>query len=48
MMKMDIKRYYMGTPLPRYDYMRMLLSRFLKKLYISTTLRHYILMAGYT
>jgi hypothetical protein len=25
MMMMDIKNYYMGTPLPRYEYMRMLL-----------------------
>jgi hypothetical protein len=28
MMMMDIKNYYVGTPLPRYEYMRMLLSRF--------------------
>jgi hypothetical protein len=28
MMIMDIKNYYMGTPLPRYEYMRMLLSIF--------------------
>jgi hypothetical protein len=28
MMIMDIKNYYLGTHLPRYDYMRMLLSRF--------------------
>jgi hypothetical protein len=28
MMMMDIKNYYMGTPLPRYEYMRMLLLRF--------------------
>jgi hypothetical protein len=27
-MMMDINKYYMGTPLPRYEYMRMLLSRF--------------------
>jgi hypothetical protein len=27
-MMMDIKHYYLGTPLPRYEYMRMLLSRF--------------------
>jgi hypothetical protein len=27
-MRMDIKNYYLGTPLPRYEYMRMLLSRF--------------------
>jgi hypothetical protein len=25
---MDIKNYYLGTPLPRYEYVRMLLSRF--------------------
>jgi hypothetical protein len=28
MMMMDIKKYYLGTPLPRYEYMIMLLSRF--------------------
>jgi hypothetical protein len=28
MMMMDIKNYYLGTPLHRYEYMRMLLSRF--------------------
>jgi hypothetical protein len=28
MMMMDIKNYYMGTPLPRFEYMKMLLSRF--------------------
>jgi hypothetical protein len=28
MMIMEIKNYYMGTPLPRYEYMRMLLSIF--------------------
>jgi hypothetical protein len=27
-MMMKIKNYYLGTPLPRYEYMRMLLSRF--------------------
>jgi hypothetical protein len=27
-MMMDIKNYYLGTPLPRYKYMRMLLSQF--------------------
>jgi hypothetical protein len=25
---MDIKKYYLGTHLPHYEYMRMLLSRF--------------------
>jgi hypothetical protein len=28
MMMMDINNYYLGTPLPRFEYMRMLLSRF--------------------
>jgi hypothetical protein len=28
MMMMDIKNYYSGTPLPRFEYMKMLLSRF--------------------
>jgi hypothetical protein len=28
MMMMDIKNYYLGTPLPRFEYMEMLLSRF--------------------
>jgi hypothetical protein len=28
MMMMDIKHYYLGTPLPRFEYMNMLLSRF--------------------
>jgi hypothetical protein len=28
MMMMDIKHYYLGTPLPRSEYMKMLLSRF--------------------
>jgi hypothetical protein len=28
MMMMDIKNYYLGTPLPRFEYTRMLLSRF--------------------
>jgi hypothetical protein len=28
MMMMDIKTYYLGTPLPRFEYMKMLLSRF--------------------
>jgi hypothetical protein len=28
MMMMDIKNYYLGTSLPRYEYMHMLLSRF--------------------
>jgi hypothetical protein len=28
MMMMDIKKHYLGTPLPRFEYMKMLLSRF--------------------
>jgi hypothetical protein len=28
MMMMDIKNYYLGTPLPRFEYMKMLWSRF--------------------
>jgi hypothetical protein len=28
MMMMDIKKYHLGTPLPRFEYMKMLLSRF--------------------
>jgi hypothetical protein len=28
MMMKDIKNYYLGTPLPRFEYMKMLLSRF--------------------
>jgi hypothetical protein len=28
MMMMDIKNYYIGTPLPRFEHMKMLLSRF--------------------
>jgi hypothetical protein len=28
MMMMNIKKYYLGTPLPRFEYMKMLLSRF--------------------
>jgi hypothetical protein len=32
MMMMDIKNYYLGTPLPRFEYMKMLLSRFPDKI----------------
>jgi hypothetical protein len=31
MMMMDITHYYIGTPLPRFEYMKMLLSRFPKE-----------------
>jgi hypothetical protein len=30
MMMMDIKNYYLGTPLPRFEYVKMLLSHFLE------------------
>jgi hypothetical protein len=32
MMMMDIKNYYIGTPLPRFEYMKMLLSRFAEEI----------------
>jgi hypothetical protein len=32
MMMMDIKNYYLGTPLPRFEYMNMLLSRFAEEI----------------
>jgi hypothetical protein len=32
MIMMDIKNYYLGTPLPWYEYMIMLLSRFLEEI----------------
>jgi hypothetical protein len=32
MMMMDIKNYYLGTPLSRFEYMKMLLSRFPKEI----------------
>jgi hypothetical protein len=32
MMMMDIKKYYLGTPLPRFEYMKMLISRFPEKI----------------
>jgi hypothetical protein len=32
MMIMDIKNYYLGTPLPRFEYMKMLLSQFLEEI----------------
>jgi hypothetical protein len=31
MMMMDIKNYYLGTTLPRFEYMKMPLSRFLRR-----------------
>jgi hypothetical protein len=37
MMMMDIKNYYLGTPLPRFEYIKMLLSRFHERLSRSTT-----------
>jgi hypothetical protein len=32
MMMMDIKNYYLGTPLPWFEYMKMLISRFPKEI----------------
>jgi hypothetical protein len=32
MMMRDIKNYYLGTPLPRFEYMKMLLSRFTEEI----------------
>jgi hypothetical protein len=32
MMMMDIKNYYLGTPLPRFEYLKMLLSRFTEEI----------------
>jgi hypothetical protein len=32
MMMMDIKNYYLGTPFPHFEYMKMLLSRFLEEI----------------
>jgi hypothetical protein len=32
MIMMDIKNYYLGNPLPRFEYMKMLLSRFLEEI----------------
>jgi hypothetical protein len=32
MMMMEIKNYYLGTPLPRFEYMKLLLSRFLEEI----------------
>jgi hypothetical protein len=37
MMMMDIKNYYIGTPLPWFEYMKMLLSRFPEKIIQNTT-----------
>jgi hypothetical protein len=32
MMMIYTKKYYLGTPLPRFEYMKMLLSRFLEEI----------------
>jgi hypothetical protein len=37
MMMMGIKNYYLGTPLPRFEYMKMLLSHFPEEKSKSTT-----------
>jgi hypothetical protein len=38
MMMMDIKNYYLGTPLPRFEYMKMMLSRFPKEIILKYNL----------
>jgi hypothetical protein len=38
MMMMDITNYYLGAPLPRYEYMLMLLSRFPEEVMIKYNL----------
>jgi hypothetical protein len=38
MMMVDIKNYYLGTPLPQFEYMKMLLSRFSEELVIKYNL----------
>jgi hypothetical protein len=40
MMMMDIKNYYIGTPLPRFEYMNMLLSRFPEEIIQKSTSTH--------
>jgi hypothetical protein len=39
MMMMDMHNFYLGKPLPRYEYMRMLLSRFTKEIINKYNLR---------
>jgi hypothetical protein len=39
MMKINIENYYMGTPLPRYEYMRMLLPIFPEEIITKYNLR---------
>jgi hypothetical protein len=39
MMMVDIKNYNLGTPFPRYEYMRMLLSRFPEEIITKYNLR---------
>jgi hypothetical protein len=38
MTMMDIKNYYLSTPLPRFEYMEMLLSRFPEEIVDTVTL----------
>jgi hypothetical protein len=40
MMMMDSKNYYLGNPLPRFEYMKMTLSRFPEDIIQSTTSTH--------
>jgi hypothetical protein len=47
MMMMDIKNYYLGTPLPRFEYMKMLLSRFPKEIIANQLLQTRLATFGY-
>jgi hypothetical protein len=48
MMMMDIKNYYLGTALPRFEYMKILLSCFPRKLSRSTTSMLWPSTVGFT
>jgi hypothetical protein len=48
MMMMDIKHYNLGTPLPRFKYIKMLLSRFPEELLENYNLGPSLLTVGFT
>jgi hypothetical protein len=48
MMMMDIKNYYLGTPLPRFEYMKMMLSRFPEEIIQNYNLNALAVEAGST
>jgi hypothetical protein len=48
MMMMDIKNYYLGTPLPRFEYMKMLLSRFPEEIIQKYNLHTLAATVGFT